>query len=280
VLELSGISVGGLSIGGLETCIDLPAARLVFDIGRCPSWAVARPRVLLTHPHMDHLGGLAYHAATRALLGLAPPEYLVPRGEEERLEALFAAWRALDRSELPHRLVPLGPGEEHRLARDLLVRPVATPHVVPSQGYVLWRERRKLRPEHAGRSETELRRLVVEQGVEVSETISEPELAFTGDTRVEAVEQEPVLGRAKVLLHECTFLDDRVSVDQARATGHTHLYELAARAELFRNQHLVLTHFSARYSNAEIERLLDRHLPAELRARTVALRLPERQGEA
>jgi len=39
--------------------IDLPEMKLCFDIGRCPAEAVARPTVLLTHAHMDHMGGVA-----------------------------------------------------------------------------------------------------------------------------------------------------------------------------------------------------------------------------
>ena len=98
--ELGGTVVGGLSSGGIETCIDLPRLKLAFDVGRCPEEVVARERVLFTHAHMDHMGGVAYHCATRALRKLPPPTYVVPRGDVEAFEALFAAWRRLDRSDL------------------------------------------------------------------------------------------------------------------------------------------------------------------------------------
>src|SRR5688572_33484511 len=76
--RLAGHRIEGLSVGGLETCIDCPELKLAFDIGRCPDDAVHRPTVLFTHAHMDHMGGVAWHAATRALRGLAPPTYVVP----------------------------------------------------------------------------------------------------------------------------------------------------------------------------------------------------------
>ena len=52
------------------------------------------------------------------------------------------------------------------------------------------------------------------------------------------------------MILECTFLDDRVSVAECRAKGHVHLDEIVERADLFENEAILLTHFSARYSAA------------------------------
>jgi ribonuclease Z len=73
------------------------------------------------------------------------------------------------------------------------------------------------------------------------------------------------------LILECTFIDDRVSVEMARKSGHVHLYELAERAELFENEQILLTHFSARFTAEEIQAALDKHLPPSLRERVVPL---------
>lgn len=265
-----GIEVRGLSIGGLETCIDLPRQKLCFDIGRCPREAVARPTVLFTHAHMDHMGGVAYHAATRALQRMRPPTYVVPRENAEALADLFAVWRRLDRSELPHTLVPLGPGEEQRLPNGWLARPFRSPHRVPCQGYALVSTRRRLRADLAGRSSDEVRELAL-AGETVSEEVETVELAFTGDTRVEVLEREPLARAARVLVMECTFLDERVSVAECRDKGHVHLDELAERAHLLTHEAIVLTHFSARYTPDEVRRLIRERLPAELAARVTPL---------
>ena len=47
--RLAGIEVSGISIAGLETCIDLPEWKLCFDLGRAQYFALARPLVLFTH---------------------------------------------------------------------------------------------------------------------------------------------------------------------------------------------------------------------------------------
>ena len=85
MLKILGNDLEAVSIGGLETCIELPAWGLCFDIGRCPPSAVRRERVFITHAHMDHAGGLAYHAAMRDLLGMKPPT-------AGRLVAWFGYW--------------------------------------------------------------------------------------------------------------------------------------------------------------------------------------------
>lgn len=270
MVRVAGIEVQGLSVGGIETCIDLPELRLCFDIGRCPKQAVARPTVLFTHAHMDHMGGVAYHTATRALYGMKPPRYVVPHENVEAFEALFAAWRRLDRSELEHELVALGPGEELRLPNGLVARPFRSPHRVPCQGYALWRRKRKLRADLAHLACEDVRALR-QRGEDPTVQVETPELAFTGDTRIEVVEQEEVVRKARVLIMEVTFLDERVGVESCRAKGHVHLDEVIERAELFENEALLFTHVSARYAPDEVRSILARRLPPSLAERVTAL---------
>jgi ribonuclease Z len=270
MVRLAGIEVRGLSVGGLETCIDLPELKLAFDIGRCPAEVVARPTVLFTHAHMDHMGGIAYHAATRSLQRLGPATYVVPRENEAAVAALFEAWRRLDRSELGHALVPLAPGEEWVLPNRLVARPFRSFHTVPCQGYALWSRRRKLPPELVGLSSEEIVARK-RRGEDPTVEIEVPEVAFTGDTLIEVVEREEVVRRARLLVMEVTFLDERVTVDECRAKGHIHLDEVIERAALFANEALLFTHFSSRYEPSEVVELLDRKLPPELRGRVTPL---------
>jgi ribonuclease Z len=269
-LEIAGIPLGGLSVGGVETCIDLPGHKVCFDLGRVPDEAIGRATVLFTHGHMDHLGGIAWHCATRALRGMPPPTYVVPPSCVEGLERLFDAWRSLDRSELPHQLVPIAPGEEHTLNRELVAVPFTSPHVVRTQGYGLWRTKRVLREEFAGRAGSELKRLRV-AGTEITREVRTPEVCFTGDTTIEVVEREEVVRTARVLVIEVTFLDDRVSVEECRSRGHVHLDEVLERADLFENEGIVFSHASARYKAAEVREILGRRLPASLKERVVPL---------
>ena len=83
----------------------------------------------------------------------------LPKLETGEFEEMVAAWRRLDRSDLPHDLVPLGPGEEQSVRNDLVARPFRSPHTAPCQGYVIWSTRQKLLPEYHGLPPGEIARL-------------------------------------------------------------------------------------------------------------------------
>lgn len=265
---LAGIRVEGLSVGGLETCLDVPDWRFAFDIGRAPDFAVARDTILFTHAHMDHMGGVAYHCATRALRKLEPPTYVVGPENAIAFRDLFDVWRRLDRSTLAHRLVVAAPGDEHELSPRHVARPFRSYHRAPCQGYAIWERKTRLRNDLAGLDEAALR-AVRERGESVAEQVETPLVAFCGDTLVDVVEREEVVRSAKLLILEVTFLDERVSVAECRDKGHVHLDEVCERADLFRNEALLFTHFSARYGPEDIRRILAARLPASLRDRVV-----------
>lgn len=276
-LEIGGHELLAHSVGGLETCHLFPRLKLAFDIGRCPEEVLNCRTILFTHAHMDHMGGVAYHAATRALRNLPPPRYVVPPHCVQDFERLFEVWRALDRSDMRHETIPLAPGEEYVLPNGYRARPFRSPHSAPCQGYALWSRREKLLDEFHGLAGEELARLK-RQGTPVTRTVEQPEVAFCGDTLIEVVEREEAVRTARLLLLECTFVDDKISVAEARSKGHVHLYEIAERAELFRNEAILLTHFSARHSARDIERALELWLPAALRGRVRALTGAHRRG--
>ena len=270
MIQLAGIAVDAVSVGGLETCIQLPGMDLAFDIGRCPPRAVGRSTLLLTHAHIDHLGGLPMHCATRSMMGMAPPTYILPRRNLADVQALLDVWRRLDGSELACTLVGLEPGEEHRLARDLVVVPFRALHVVATQGYTLFRERHKLLPAFQGASGAAIQAAKA-RGEVVTALQRVPEVVFSGDTRVEIVEREEVVRTARLLIFELTFLDDRVSVAQARSKGHVHFDEVIERAALFENQHILFTHVSGRYSPEEAQAIFAARLPPILQGRATLL---------
>ncbi len=267
-LELGGTEICGTSIGGLETCIELPSWKLCFDIGRCPPTSVRYPRVLFTHAHCDHLGGVIHHCATRDLLGMSPPNYCLPAEAERDFLDLLTVWRRLDRSEFPCAVQGVRPGDRVDLEKNRFARVFRSVHRVPSVGYALHTVRHRLRADLQGASREELLALRA-RGERLDEDWITNEVAFCGDTTIDVVDREELVRKARVLILEVTFLDDRVSVELARSKGHVHLDEVIERAEVFENEHLVFSHFSARYPRDEVRRILDRRLPAALRDRVV-----------
>lgn len=269
-LRLADVELDAESAGGLETCIQLPGWDLAFDIGRCPPSAVHRSRLLLTHAHMDHAGGLAAYVATRELFKLPPPTLWVPHENEADVRALLDVWRRLDQSDLPCRVVGVGPGDRIELGQGRFAVPFRSLHRVPCQGYALHTTRARLKAEFADRDARALQELRA-AGVTLTEPVEKVELVFTGDTSAEVIEQEALVREARVLVIECTFLGDEIPPLVAREKGHVHLADLAARAHLLRNEHVLLTHFSGRYAPERVRDEVDRVLPPELRARVTLL---------
>ncbi|KAH9613500.1 hypothetical protein KSS87_001513 [Heliosperma pusillum] len=270
-LEIEGYKIDGISVGGQETCIMFPSLSIAFDIGRCPRRAVNQQFLFISHGHMDHIGGLPMYVATRGLYSMKPPTIFVPSVIKEHVERLFEVHRAMDFSELKHTLVGLDIGEEVCIRRDIKVKAFKTYHAIPSQGYIVYSIKQKLKQEYVGLPGNEIKELKL-SGVEITNTITSPEIAFTGDTTADFIVDPANVDvlKAKVLVMECTFLDDQATVAHARKYGHTHLDEVVEYAEMFQNNAILFIHFSARYQAYEIREAVSR-LPEALAGRIFTL---------
>ncbi|CAH1422499.1 unnamed protein product [Lactuca virosa] len=270
-LNIEGYPIEGLSIAGHETCIILPSFNLAFDIGKCPQRAISQQFLFISHGHMDHIGGLPMYVATRGLYRMAPPTIIIPKVIKENVEKIFEAHRAMDQSELKHTLIGLDIGEEFYLRKDLKVKAFKTCHVIPSQGYIIYSVKHKLKPEYVGLQGEEIKKLKF-SGVEITNTTTSPEVAFTGDTTSDFILDPHNLDalKAKILIMESTYVENTMSVENARDYGHTHLSEIISQAERFENKAIVLIHFSARYHLDVIEKAVAA-LSAPLAGRVFAL---------
>ena len=268
--ELAGISIDAISTAGLGTCIQLPSLDLCFDMGVCPQSAIRQRTVLFTHGHIDHMGGVVQHCASRTMLGMPRARYVVPPEHIDALKGVLDAWARLDRNRVDCELIPLGVGETVPLKSGHFARAFRASHTMPAQGYVVYRKNRKLRPEWRGVPGAQIA-VARARGEQVVDEVDEPLLAFTGDTTAHVLDREPVLGEVKLLMMEVTFVDDRISAKTARTRGHVHLDDLVERAHLLTADHILLTHLSARYGHREAEACLDARLPPDLRERVTLL---------
>ena len=262
--------VRAISIAGIETCISIPSWNLAFDIGRCPTWAQGIPKIFFTHAHMDHLGGVAQHCATRELLGSSPPDYFLPSESAEGLEEVLAAWRQLDKSSLECNGHALAPGHVQTLTATKKVVSFRAVHRLPTLGYALISSKKKLKVEFQGVPGKDLGD-ARKKGIAIEDVVESVDVAFCGDTTIDVLKREELPRKARLLILECTYLDDAVSVLDARRAGHVHLDQLIENADLFENEEILLTHFSARYSAQQIRDILSARLPESLRSRVTPL---------
>nr|GMD84045.1 ribonuclease Z, chloroplastic [Ipomoea batatas]GMD90137.1 ribonuclease Z, chloroplastic [Ipomoea batatas] len=270
-IDVEGYSFEGMSVGGHETCVVVPQLKCAFDIGRCPPKAVQQNFLFITHAHLDHIGGLPMYLATRGLYNLKPPTVFVPPCIKDDVQKLLDIHRSMSQVELSLDLVALEIGETYELRNDLVVRPFRTHHVIPSQGYVIYSLRKKLKKQYMHLQGRQIEKLK-KSGTQITDTMLCPEVAFTGDTAsdfyIDPKNADAL--RAKILITEATFLDESISVEHAREHGHTHLSEIMEHAQWIRSKAVVLTHFSPRYTLEDIRKGVSK-LQSKVPAKVVAL---------
>eukprot|EP00761_Pharyngomonas_kirbyi_P009371 gb/GECH01009387.1/.p1 GENE.gb/GECH01009387.1/~~gb/GECH01009387.1/.p1 ORF type:complete len:301 (+),score=67.71 gb/GECH01009387.1/:1-903(+) len=263
------------SVSGQSTCISIPQFNVAFDLGKCPLFAADAQHVLFTHTHLDHVGGIAFHSATRELKSLDPPVYHILPQFVNPINRLFESYREINQSQLPYEIYPFEKGDMFPLEKNIYLKSIPTTHTIDSQGYVIFKERSKLKQQYLKLSNSEIQQLKKNdsqfQSMFYRETF--PEFAFTGDTTIDAVIASEDLRRARLLVMECTFLNE-ASMDpqEAREHGHVHLRHLIDHADMFQGddtcERLVLTHFSPRHNEDDIEEAYNR-LPSELKEKVI-----------
>ena len=253
------LRLAGGSRAGEGSLLLLPQLRLALDAGRPARALVPMTHVVVSHGHLDHLLGLPFWASQRKLQGIPGGVAHVPASLVEDVGALLALTARLEGGSpydvglcgvMPGDTVPVRPGFELGFFR--------TSHWVDTLGCRLDWLRRRLRPEYADLPAGELRQRRA-AGVEITEVVRTPLVAYLADTGPGVFDDVPSLADVEVLIVECTFLDAR-DRDRAQQFGHMHLDDVAGLAPRLRNRHLVLTHLSRRHRLADGERLIRRTL--------------------
>ena len=226
--------------------------------------------VFFTHFHADHVIGIIGLMRTMALQGRTEPLHLWgPRGATRVLRR--AEQFGFDKLSFPVEIAELDPDQPLRRNGYELIPFEVDHRGSASLGYAVVEETRKgsFNPDlaremcipegplwgrnHRGQSVSLPDGRTIEPSLLVGPMRPGRRVVITGDTRPCAVTTAMARG-ADLLVHEATFGDEEA--DRAAETGHSTAREAAAVARDAEVRHLVLTHFSARYSRdaAELER--------------------------
>ena len=277
-LETSCTSVNGFSISGLATYFQFPELDFIVDMGECPLSATSLNHVFLTHAHGDHARCLMRHHSLRKMMGVErdsvyylPQKILTGAKEWIRAEAMFEGVPE-NKFRLPE-LCAVEPGEMITLKyrKDLVLKPFDVKHSVPAMGATLYLHKRKLKEEYLGKAPNEIIDLR-KNNVEITREVYEPLLSFTGDCLGESLVQNPEIFKSRILVMECTFLDDE-DEPMSRKKGHTHLKNIVEALEKFNDdvacERIILTHFSMKYSEKHIREMLDKKLPESFKEKVI-----------
>lgn len=261
-----GMTIEGYSRAAVQTYWRIPELKIGFDLGAQPWSFMGTSTWFVSHTHLDHVAALPVYVARRRMMKMEPPTIYMPESTIEHVEKILKLFTRLDRGRLPCQLLPARPGEEIELSREHVVTVSATRHTVPSLGFVVWDRRRKLKPELQGLSGDQIRDLRL-SGKEVTDEARIPLLAYLGDSAPDGLDACPAMYDAKVLITEITFVAPSHRKDKIHKYGHIHLDDILERRDRFKNELIIASHFSTRYLDGRIRKLIERSLPDMLGGR-------------
>lgn len=263
-----GLTVEGYSRAAVQSYWRIPELKIGFDFGLQPWAFMTTPTWALSHTHMDHVAALPVFLARRRMMRMPTPTVYLPEVAIADVENMLASFQRLDRGRLPCNLVGCKPGSEFDLSRELVLTAFATTHTIPSLGFIVWDRRRKLKPEYAELAGEQIRDLRM-SGVEVTNEVRIPQVCYLGDSNSTGLDNCPDAFKAKILILEMTFVAPDHRREKIHKYGHMHLDDIVDRAERFENELIIASHFSTRYHDDQIRRLVEKRIPAVLRDRLV-----------
>jgi len=259
-LTHKGLTVEGYSRAAVQSYWRVPELKLGFDLGGQPWGFMATSTWFISHTHLDHIAALPVYVARRRMMKMEPPTIYLPETAIEPIERLLRAVSRLDRGRLPCTLLPARPGDEIELSREHVITVSSTCHTLPSVGYVVWDRRRKLKHEYQGLAGPQIRDLRL-SGVDVTHEVRTPLVAYLGDSNPDGLDHCPAMYEAMILITEMTFVARSHRREKIHKYGHMHLDDFLARRERFHNEVIIAAHYSTRYTDDRIHRILAKKLP-------------------
>lgn len=264
--EFEGLKTHGLSLSGIRTAVSVPELSLSFDVAQGYPYLLTLKKFFVTHGHLDHAAGIPYIVSQKAMTRQPRPTFYMPPSLVEPMTRIMRTWEEIEKHQYEFDFIATNPDDRIDLNASWFIRAFPAVHRIEALGYTLFETRKRLATAYRDLPRDEIVRLARE-GTVVNEIEDVPVLSFTGDTQIEFLDQRPWISDSKILMMECTYLDEKKSVEHAKTWGHLHLDELIERLDDIRAKRIVLIHLSSRYSMDEAHRILDRRIPKKHRDR-------------
>ena len=251
-------TISGYSTALFATWIFIEELGLLFDAGDGLSSSLLQKsrkvkKAFISHADRDHLGGIPQFIQLNAREGLPIIHYPKDSGSFPALKSFLEKFD-------PHvsgvQWIPIQENMEFKVKGKYFVKSIRNNHIVvapeisKSLSYLLVEKKNKLKTEFLSLSGKEIGALVKEHGQEhISDQIEEKIIGYSGDTPVDDYER---WDNTKILIHEATFLDDHEGLN-TKMHKHSRLHEVMEMVSTINVEKLILTHFSTRYDEDQID---------------------------
>lgn len=237
---------------------------LLFDVGEGVSLVMqnkiyAIDKILISHGHADHIGGLTGLLSSRASsMGDRNKPLIIyyPKGDRNIVKLKRYLEDALGKLPFEVEWEELKEGACIELADNRNLETFAARHTANSLtlGYKIVERRTRLKANCRDMRKDELLAVIQKEGKsKVSETYNHTLLCFSGDSMPLEIS---IVQEAELLLHDSTFLKAEDREEDTHATL-SEIFELACKAKVCA---LALFHFSARYRHQEILKTIRRYI--------------------
>ncbi len=256
----------GYSVAGTSTSIAFPEADVLFDVAQGLPFQTAYNTILLTHAHMDHASGLPYLISQKSMQKRAKPIIYMPESAMGPISKIMQIWEEIDEFKYSYEFRVPRLNEELPLKPGYFAKIFPTFHRIPSQGYTVFRRRKKLKAEYQQIAKTDPQKLarLRREGMILEIDVEENLVSFTGDTRIEFLQSDQAR-QSRLLVMEVTYWDNKKSIENAREWGHIHFEEFLEALPKIEAERICLIHASARYSTKDLLEILAARVPEHLK---------------
>jgi len=257
-MPTSTINLSGYSTALFSTWFFLEDLGILFDAGDGVSAALLQKsrkvkQVFISHADRDHLGGLFQFHQLNARKGYPIIHYPANSGS-------FPAIDQFTKKFDPHVQgtiwKPILANEEYPIKGNIVVQSLRNNHIeapadwTKSLSFKVVEKKSKLKEEFKHLSGAEIKKIAIEKSRELLTNMERTTLlGYSGDTPVDDYER---WDQTELLIHEATFIKKETGLN-THAHKHSHLEEVLKMVSEIKVGTLLLSHFSTRYSQEQID---------------------------
>jgi ribonuclease Z len=268
-------TIRGFSRGGLRTCILIDEFNVVFDMGYSNDRAFSYDNKLISHGHTDHIGALHTDHCARKLFNIHKERlYIMPFQCIQPFKLIASAVSEMNCGKSSEQIkifdkllmTEIISSEDcidnynyligKQKYSEYVVKSFLMDHRIKSFGYIIYRKSKKLKPEFTNLNIVEIKKefKLNNPDKNVDEYLTTihytPLVGYSGDTTINGIINNPEFLNVPLLIMECTgFLDN--DIEEINNGKHIHFNDIIKYKNEFKNDKILLFHFSQQYHNLE-----------------------------